>query len=64
MKANKDIREYALKKDVYIFEIAKGLGIFKTSMSRKLSKELSQEEKEGIYKTIDDIAESKISTTV
>ena len=44
MKANKDIREYALKKDVYIFEIAKGLGIFKTSMSRNLSNEVSEEE--------------------
>lgn len=59
MKANKDIRTYALKKDVCIFEIAKALGIFKTSMSRKLSKELSEYEKERIIKAIDDIVASK-----
>lgn len=63
MKANKDIRAYALSKDICIFEIAKALGIFKTSMSRKLSKELSESEKNRIFKAIDDIAESKAAAT-
>ena len=59
MKSNKDIRAYAIEKDVLIIQIAKEIGIQKSSISRKLAKELPQEEKDRIFKAIDNIAERK-----
>ena len=59
MRSNKDIRAYALEKDVLIIQIAKEIGIQKSSISRKLAKELPQEEKNRIFKAIDNIAERK-----
>ena len=50
MKSNKDIRAYAIEKDVLIIQIAKEIGIQKSSISRKLAKELPQEEKDRICK--------------
>ena len=40
MRSNKDIRAYAIEKDVLIIQIAKEIGIQKSSISRKLAKEL------------------------
>ncbi len=59
MRSNKDIRAYAIEKDVLIIQIAKEIGIQKSSISRKLAKELPQEEKDRIFKAIDNIAERK-----
>lgn len=59
MRSNKDIRAYAIEKDVLIIQIAKEIGIQKSSISRKLAKELPQEEKNRIFKAIDHIAERK-----
>lgn len=59
MRSNKDIRAYAIEKDVLIIQIAKEIGIQKSSISRKLAKELPQKEKERIFKAIDNIAERK-----
>lgn len=59
MRSNKDIRAYAIEKDVLIIQIAKEIGIQKSSISRKLAKELPQEEKNRIFKAIDNIAERK-----
>ncbi len=59
MRSNKDIRAYAIEKDVLIIQIAKEIGIQKSSISRKLAKELPPEEKNRIFKAIDNIAERK-----
>ena len=59
VKSNKDIRAYAIEKDVLIIQIAKEIGIQKSSISRKLAKELPQKEKDRIFKAIDNIAERK-----
>nr|WP_294440286.1 hypothetical protein [uncultured Ruminococcus sp.] len=59
MKSNKDIRAYAIEKDVLIIQIAKEIGIQKSSISRKLAKELPQKEKDRIFKAIDNIAARK-----
>ena len=59
VKSNKDIRAYAIEKDVLIIQIAKEIGIQKSSISRKLAKELPPEEKNRIFKAIDNIAERK-----
>lgn len=59
MRSNKDIRAYAIEKDVLIIQIAKEIGIQKSSISRKLAKELTPEEKNRIFKAIDNIAERK-----
>lgn len=59
VKSNKDIRAYAIEKDVLIIQIAKEIGIQKSSISRKLAKELSQKEKDRIFKAIDNIAARK-----
>lgn len=49
MRSNKDIRAYAIEKDVLIIQIAKEIGIQKSSISKKLAKELPQEEKDRIF---------------
>lgn len=59
MRSNKDIRAYAIEKDVLIIQIAKEIGIQKSSISRKLAKELPQKEKDRIFKAIDNIAARK-----
>lgn len=59
MRSNKDIRAYAIEKDVLIIQIAKEIGIQKSSISRKLAKELPPKEKNRIFKAIDNIAERK-----
>ena len=59
IKQNKELRAYALEKDIALYEIAEALGIARTSLSRKLRKELKPCEKYGILKIIDEIAERK-----
>ena len=59
VKSNKDIRAYAIEKEVLIIQIAKEIGIQKSSISRKLAKELPQKEKDRIFKAIDNIAARK-----
>lgn len=59
MTKNFDIKERALKKGVCLWEVAEIIGIADTSMSRKLRKELPQDEKDRIFKIIDDIAAEK-----
>lgn len=53
---NKDIREYAAKHGVRLWQIAARLGINDGNFSRKLRKELPQEEREKILAIIDDLA--------
>ena len=59
MTKNFDVKERALKKGVCLWKVAEALGIADTSMSRKLRKELPQDEKERIFNIIDQIAAEK-----
>ena len=49
---NQDIRRAAAGAGVRLWQIAEALGIADCSLSRKLRKELSQEEKEKIFAII------------
>ena len=53
---NKDIREYAEKHNVRLWQIASKLGINDGNFSRKLRVELSQDKKAEIKAIIDDLA--------
>lgn len=53
---NQEIRNYAFCKNVKLWKIADKLGITDGSLSRKLRKELSEEEKQKIFKIIDELA--------
>lgn len=55
---NMDIREYAKKKGVKLWEIASALHINDGNFSRKLRQELPNEIKQKIFQIIDQISES------
>lgn len=53
---NQDIRDAAKKAGIKLWQIAEKLGIWDTTLSRKLRKELPQEEKEKIIGIIAELA--------
>ena len=53
---NKDIRIFAMEHGVRLWEIAKKLGFSPETMSRRLRKELSLEEKEHMKQAIMEVA--------
>jgi len=53
---NKDIREYAAKRGVRLWQIALRLGINDGNFSRKLRRELPKDERDKIMNIIDDLA--------
>lgn len=53
---NKDIREYARQKNVYLWQIALRLHVNDGNLSRKLRTELSNEKKAEIFKIIDELS--------
>ena len=57
MVKNCDIRDAALSKGVRIWQIADELGIADFNLSRRLRKELPDEEKEKIFAIIDRLAQ-------
>lgn len=59
MKANKEIREHAKNKGIFLWEIAEIVGVNDGNFSRKLRRELSESEKQEIIKIIDELAEKK-----
>lgn len=52
---NKDIRNLLKEKSLYHWQLADYLGISEPTLTRKLRKELSQEEKEKIIKVINEM---------
>lgn len=56
---NKDIREYAVKNNVRLWQVAQELHINDGNFSRKLRVELSQEEKQRIKDIIDNLASNR-----
>lgn len=56
MKANIKIREKARSNGVRLWQIADALGIQESAFSKKLRKELSEEDQEKIMSIIDDLS--------
>lgn len=57
MKArkNQDIRNMAKENNLYLWQIAEKMGICDMTLSRKLRKELSQEEKQEVFSIINEL---------
>ena len=60
MKANMKIREKARSSGVRLWQIADSLGIQESLFSKKLRKELAEEEQQKILSIIDDLAKEAI----
>lgn len=61
MTVNNEIKANAKEKGVLLWELADKLGIADTTLSRKLRRELSPDEKQRIFSIIDEIAAEKKS---
>ena len=59
MRANADIRAIAKEHNVYLYEVAERLNISEPTMTRKLRRELSHNEKLRIKQIIYNIAKEK-----
>lgn len=57
---NLDVRKYATERGVKLWQIAEQLNINDGNFSRRLRKELSNDEKERIKSIIDDIARNEV----
>lgn len=53
---NQDIRDAAKKSGIKLWQIAEKLGIWDATLSKKLRKELPQEEKEKIFGIISELS--------
>ncbi len=56
---NSDIRARAKSKRVYLWEIANKLGVSEMTLTRRLRRELSEDEKQRIFSFIDEIAKER-----
>jgi len=59
MRANMDIREAAKQAGVHLWQVAEAYGMNDGNFSRKLRKELPQEEKEKVLEIIDRLAQEQ-----
>ena len=59
MRANDDIRERARERRVHLYEIAFVLGVNDGNFSRRLRRELSDDERKEIFSIIDQLAGDK-----
>lgn len=55
MSRNQDVKEKAAESNVFLWEIAKEMGITDSTFSRKLRREFSKEEKEIIFSIIEKV---------
>lgn len=51
--ANKDIKDYAKQKKIYLYEVAEELCISEPALSRRFRKELNTQEKKEIMNIVD-----------
>lgn len=58
--SNQDVRRTAAGAGVKLWQIAEALGIADCSLSRKLRKELPQEEKERIFSIIKELSQEEV----
>lgn len=56
---NREIREAAKRASVHLWQVAEACGVNDGNFSRKLRKELPQEEKQRILEAIDRLAQEK-----
>ena len=56
---NNDVKSYAKKQGVFLWEIAEAIGLADSNFSRKLRRELPDNEKQRILAIIDEIAAAK-----
>ena len=54
--ANREIREAAKSKNLHLWQVAEGVGLSESYFSRKMRRELPQQEKESILNLIDNLA--------
>ena len=59
MLKNNDVKSYAKKQGVFLWEIAEAIGLADSNFSRKLRRELPDNEKQRILAIIDEIAAAK-----
>lgn len=57
--SNQDIRQYAKKAGVRLWEVSEYLGISDPTMTRKLRHELPEDEKHYMFAIIDELAKEK-----
>lgn len=57
--SNKNIREYAKEKGVYLWQIANAMGISEPTMTRRMRSELSEQEQANIMSIIQKLSEQK-----
>ena len=55
MERNSDVKLYAYENGIKLWMIAEKLGITDSTFSRRLRKKLSLEDKEKIFKIVDDL---------
>lgn len=55
MKNNLDVRNYARKRSVALWEVAEGYGMADSNFSKLLRHELPEEKKQLLYKIIDEL---------
>lgn len=56
---NLDIRRKAKEKNIFLWQIAAALGFSEPTMTRKMRRELSEDEKKKFLEAIDKIAANK-----
>lgn len=56
---NTEIRQYAQKKKVFLWEVGAKFGVKDSQFSRRLREEFSNEDRERAMKYIDEIAEGR-----
>lgn len=59
MKANQDIRNAVAAHGFKLWELAEALGVNDGNLSRKLRRELPNDQKEHIFRTIDRMVEAR-----
>lgn len=57
--SNKNIREYAKEKGVYLWQIANAMGISEPTMTRRMRSELSEQEQANIMSIIQKLSAQK-----
>lgn len=56
---NKDFRTYAKEKGVCLWQVAQALGISEPTMTRRMRRELSQQDKRAMRDMVDALAAEK-----
>lgn len=56
---NKDLRTYAKEKGVCLWQVAQALGISEPTMTRRMRRELSQQDKHAMRDIVDALAAEK-----